>query len=141
LHGTIFHQVGVHLEDLVKHLRFMTSTGSKTLLALFLAVVLTEDTGRKSTSLVISSDKNEESAFLGEDSLSKEEIRERRKRVHIPSFSQGSTRQAKDWLTEYKNVCHHIRFSEKERLDDLQIRFKGQALSWSPRLKKFFSSA
>ncbi|KAI9327332.1 hypothetical protein BD770DRAFT_449895, partial [Pilaira anomala] len=93
-------------------------------------VKLNEDTGRTSTSLVISSDKKQESAFLGEELLSKQEIRERRKRVQVPSFAQGSPRKARDWLIEYKNVCHHIRFSEKERLDDLQIRFKGQALSW-----------
>ncbi|KAI9329892.1 hypothetical protein BD770DRAFT_51200 [Pilaira anomala] len=93
-------------------------------------VKLNEDTGRTSTSLVISSDKKQESAFLGEELLSKQEIRERRKRVQVPSFAQGSPRQARDWLIEYKNVCHHIRFSEKEWLDDLQIRFKGQALSW-----------
>ena len=62
--------------------------------------------------------------------LSSEEIKERRRRVHIPTFSNGSIQEAKDWLAEYKSICHHLRFTEREQLDDLQVRFKGTALSW-----------
>ncbi|KAG1135838.1 hypothetical protein G6F37_012483 [Rhizopus arrhizus] len=43
--------------------------------------------------------------------LSSEEIKERRKRVHIPTFSNGSIQEAKDWLAEYKSICHHLRFT------------------------------
>ena len=62
--------------------------------------------------------------------LSSEEIKERRRRVHIPTFSNGSIQEAKDWLAEYKSICYHLRFTEREQLDDLQVRFKGTALSW-----------
>ncbi|KAG1320309.1 hypothetical protein G6F62_011390 [Rhizopus arrhizus] len=65
-----------------------------------------------------------------QDKINQEEIRERRRRVRIPTFANGSVQEAKDWLAEYKSVCCHLHFSEQEQLDDLQVRFKGPALSW-----------
>lgn len=65
-----------------------------------------------------------------QDKINQEEIRERRRRVRVPTFANGSVQKAKDWLAEYKSVCYYLHFSEQEQLDDLQVRFKGPALSW-----------
>lgn len=88
-----------------------------------------EDNGKKTQPLVTSKTEPAKVSY-GEDNTTKEEIRERRRRVRVPNFTAGSTIQARDWLVEYKSICQYVQYSEKETLDDLQIRFKGPALSW-----------
>ncbi|OBZ81077.1 hypothetical protein A0J61_10875 [Choanephora cucurbitarum] len=65
-----------------------------------------------------------------QDGVNKDEIKERRCRVQLPSFHSGDMNQARVWLMEYNSLTHHIRFTEKEKLADLEVRFKGDALAW-----------
>ncbi|KAI8391537.1 uncharacterized protein BYT42DRAFT_610753 [Radiomyces spectabilis] len=59
-----------------------------------------------------------------------DEIKKRRRRVRAPVFGRGSIQVAKDWLIEYKSVTDHLKFTERERLDDMEVRFKSVTLTW-----------
>ncbi|KAG1037867.1 hypothetical protein G6F43_012771 [Rhizopus delemar] len=68
--------------------------------------------------------------YREKEGLSINYIMEHRRRIQTPSFAKGSVSEAKDWLAEYKSVCQHLQYSEQEKLDELEVRLKGMALTW-----------
>lgn len=91
-------------------------------------VTLQQD--HKTSILRIPQDKADRPRGIIHDSIDQETIKERRRRVQLPAFTFGDIQKAREWLMEYNSLTHHIRFSEKEKLADLEVRLKGDALSW-----------
>ncbi|OBZ81291.1 hypothetical protein A0J61_10660, partial [Choanephora cucurbitarum] len=65
-----------------------------------------------------------------EEGLLESYILERRRQIQTSSFAKGNISDAKDWLAEYKSVYQHLQYTEQERLDELNVRLKGMALTW-----------
>ncbi|KAI9326188.1 hypothetical protein BD770DRAFT_405045, partial [Pilaira anomala] len=57
--------------------------------------------------LVAATVKNNEKEYLNTDDISREEVKERRRRVRMPVFVSGDVNEARNWLLEYKSYCHH----------------------------------
>ncbi|OBZ91849.1 hypothetical protein A0J61_00080 [Choanephora cucurbitarum] len=60
--------------------------------------------------------------------LEHEEIKERRRRIQPPSFKGGNAPKAKNCLKEYNVKTHYLRFTEKEKIEDVGTQLEGDAL-------------
>ncbi|OBZ80551.1 hypothetical protein A0J61_11399, partial [Choanephora cucurbitarum] len=90
-------------------------------------VTLQQD--KKTSVLRIPQDKTNNPDGMLRDSVDQDTIKERRRRVRLPAFTLSDMQKAREWLMKYNSLTHHICFSETEKLADLEVRLKGDALS------------